>query len=84
MAQTRDSVAETQRQTHVSVSGYITVSHISVAAFSTETEHFFYMFPTDFRFRNNVFLQSLTFVSVAETRNSVPGTYHFVLLRAET
>ena len=45
---------------------------------------FFYMFPRDFRFRNHVFLQSLTFVYVAETRNSVPETYYFVLLRAET
>ena len=32
MAETRDSVEETQRQTRVSVSGYITVSHVSVAA----------------------------------------------------
>ena len=41
------------------------------------TRAIFNMFPTDFRFRNNVFLQSLTFVYVAET-------YYFVLLRAET
>jgi len=39
MVETRDSVTETQRQTRVSVSGYITVSHVSVAAFSTEPEH---------------------------------------------
>ena len=39
MVETHDSVAETQRQTGVSVSGYITVSHVSVAAFSTEPEH---------------------------------------------
>ena len=45
---------------------------------------FFNMFPRDFRFRNHVFLQSLTFVYVAETRNSVPETYYFVLLQAET
>ena len=44
MVETRDSVAETQRQTRVSVSGYITVSHVSVAAFSTEPEHFFTCF----------------------------------------
>ena len=44
MVETRDSVAETQRQTRVSVSGYITVSHVSVAAFSTEPEHFFTRF----------------------------------------
>ena len=44
MVETRDSVAETQRQTRVSVSGYITVSHVSVAAFSTEQEHFFTCF----------------------------------------
>ena len=41
MAETSDSVAETQRQTCVSVSGYITVFHVSVAAFTTETDHFF-------------------------------------------
>ena len=41
MAETRDSVAETQRQTRVSVSGYIKVFHVSVAAFTTEPEHFF-------------------------------------------
>ena len=78
MVETRDSVAETQRQTRVSVSGYITVSHVSVAAFSTEPEHFFYMFPTDFRFRNHVFPQSLKCVYVAETRYSVPETCYFV------
>ena len=41
MAETRDSVAETQRQTRVSVSGYITDFHVSVAAFTREGEHFF-------------------------------------------
>ena len=44
IVETRDAVAETQRQTRVSVSGYITVSHVSVAAFSTEPEHFFTCF----------------------------------------
>jgi len=44
MAETRDSVAETQRQTCVSVSGYITVFHVSVASFTTETDHFFACF----------------------------------------
>ena len=45
MAETRDSVAETQRQTRVSVSVYITVFHdVSVAAFTTETDHFFTCF----------------------------------------
>ena len=44
IVETRDSVAETQWQTRVSVSGYITVSHVSVAAFSTEPEHFFSRF----------------------------------------
>ena len=29
MVETRDSVAETQRQTRVSVSGYIRVSHVN-------------------------------------------------------
>ena len=62
----------------VSVSRYITVSHVSVAAFSMEPEHFFYMFPTDFRFRNHVFPLSLRCVYVAETRNSVPETCFFV------
>ena len=38
------------------------------------------MFPTDFRFKNHVFLQPLTCVYVAETRNSVIS----FLLRAET
>ena len=41
MAETRDSVAETKRQTRVSVSGYITDFHVSVAAFTGEGEHFF-------------------------------------------
>ena len=79
MVETGDSVVETQRQTRISVSGYITVSHVSVAAFSMEPEHFFYMFPTDFRFRNHVFPQSLTCVYVAETRYSVPETCYFLL-----
>ena len=39
---------------------------------------FFHTFPTDFRFRNHVFPQSLTCVNVAEVRNSVPETYYFV------
>ena len=78
MVETGDSVVETQRQTRISVNGYITVSHVSVAAFSMEPEHFFYMFPTDFRFRNHVFPQSLTCAYVAETRYSVPETCYFV------
>ena len=44
IAETQRTVAETQRLTRVSVSGYITVSHVSVAAFSTEPEHFFSRF----------------------------------------
>ena len=40
IAETRGTIAETQRLTRVSVSGYITVSHVSVAAFSMEPEHF--------------------------------------------
>ena len=44
IAETQGTVAETQRLTRVSVSGYITVSHVSVAAFSTEPEHFFSRF----------------------------------------
>ena len=39
---------------------------------------FYYMFPTDFRFRNHVFPLSLRCVYVAETRNSVPETCFFV------
>ena len=79
MAETRDSDEETHRQTRLYVSGYITVFHVSVAAFTREAEHlFFYMFPTDFRFRNHVFPQSLTCVYVAETPNSVPETWFFV------
>ena len=41
IAETQGTVAETQRLTCVSVSGYITVSHVSVDAFLTEPEHFF-------------------------------------------
>ena len=44
IAETRWTVAETQRLTRVSVSGYVAVSHVSVAAFSTEPEHFFSRF----------------------------------------
>ena len=44
MAETLDSPTETQRQTRVLVSGYITVFHVSVAAFTTELEHFFTCF----------------------------------------
>ena len=44
MAETRDSLAETQRQTRVSVSGYTTVFLVCVAAFTTETDHFFTCF----------------------------------------
>ena len=44
IAETRGTVAETQRLTRVSVSGYVAVSHVSVAAFSTEPEHFFSRF----------------------------------------
>ena len=43
MAETRDSVAETQRQMPVSVRRYITVSHVSVAAFTAEPEHFLHV-----------------------------------------
>ena len=40
MAETGDSAAKTPRQSSVSVSEYITVFHVSVAAFTTEPEHF--------------------------------------------
>ena len=63
MVETRNAVAETQRQTRVSVSGYMTVFHVSVAAFTTEAEHFFICFRqisvsgiTYFRNRQRVFL----------------------------
>ena len=38
----------------------------------------FYMFPTDFRFRNHLFPQPLTYVYVAETRISVRVTCFFI------
>ena len=41
MVETRDSGVETHRQTRVYVSGYITVFHVSAAAFTREAEHFF-------------------------------------------
>ena len=44
IAETRWTVAETQRLTRVSVSAYVAVSHVSVAAFSMEPEHFFSRF----------------------------------------
>ena len=44
MAETRDSVEETLRQTRVFVSGYIAVLHLSVAAVTTETDHSFTCF----------------------------------------
>ena len=78
MVETRDSIAETQRQTRVSISGYITVSHVSVAAFSKQNRTLFYMFPTDFHFRNHIFLQSLTCAYVTETPYSIPETCYFV------
>ena len=78
MVETRDSVAETQRQTRVSVSGYITVSHVFRRCVFNGTGTLFYTFPTDFRFRNHVFPQSLTCVYVAETRYSAPETCYFV------
>ena len=78
MVEPSDSGEETHRQTRVYVSWYITVFHVSAAAFKREAEHIYYMFPTDFRFRNHVFPQSLRCVYVAETRNSVPETCFFV------
>ena len=44
MAETRYSILETQEQMCVSVSEYITVFHVSVAAFTMEPEHFFTCF----------------------------------------
>ena len=44
MAETRYSILETQGQMCVSVSGYIIVFHLSVAAFTMEPEHFFTCF----------------------------------------
>ena len=40
MVETSDSGEETHRQTRVYVSGYITVFHVSAAAFTREAEHF--------------------------------------------
>ena len=40
MVETSDSDEETHRQTRVYVSGYITVFHVSAAAFTREAEHF--------------------------------------------
>ena len=54
IAETRGTVAETQRLTRVSISGYIAVSHVSVAAFSTEPEHFSVSGITHFRNRYHV------------------------------
>lgn len=44
MAETCDSIVETQGQMRVSVSEYITVFHVSVATFTMEPEHFFTCF----------------------------------------
>ena len=73
LAETRDSVAETQRQTRVSVGGYITGFHVH-----NRRRPLFSMFSANVRFRNHVFPQSLTCVYVAETRISVPETYYFI------
>ena len=78
MEETGDSVVETQRLPFVSVSGYITVFHVSVATFTIEPEHFLTMFLTDFGFRNRVFPQSLSCLYVTETWNFVTETCIFV------
>lgn len=44
MVETRYSIVETQGQKCVSVSGYIMVFYVSVAAFTMEPEHFFTCF----------------------------------------
>ena len=41
-------VAETRRLTRVSASSLMTFTHVSVAAVTTEPEHFFYMFLSGF------------------------------------
>ena len=44
MAETCYSIVETQGQMRLSVSGYIIVFYVSVAAFTMEPEHFFTCF----------------------------------------
>ena len=76
MVEPSDSGEETHRQTRVYVSGYITVFHVSAAAFKREAEHFLLHVSDRFPFQE--FPQSLRCVYVAETRNSVPETCFFV------
>ena len=43
-----ETVTETRRLTRVSASGLVTFTRVSVAADTTEPDHFFYMFPSGF------------------------------------
>ena len=43
-----ETVAETRQLTRVSASGLMTITHISVAALTTETDHVFYTVPSGF------------------------------------
>ena len=48
VAETCETVAETRRITCVSVSGFVTFTHVSVAAYTAEPDHFLYTFPSSF------------------------------------
>ena len=48
VAETCETVPETQRITRVSVSSFVTFTHVSVAAYTAEPDHFLFMFPSCF------------------------------------
>ena len=77
MAETRDSVAETAANACFRYRIHYGFSCFRRCVYNG-TGTLFYMFPTDFRFTNHVFRQSLTCAYVAETQNSVPETCYFV------
>ena len=93
IAETRGTVAETQRLTRVSVSGYITIFHVSVAAFSTELEYFFPRFRqisvsgiTYFRNRyhvNKLRKREITFGDKFVSFSSFGGSVDFCSLPSE-
>ena len=48
VAETCGTFPETQRITCVSVSGFVTFTRVSVAAYTAEPDHIFFMFPSSF------------------------------------
>ena len=86
VAETCSTVLETRRITCVSVTGFVTFSRVSVAAYTTEPDHFYVnitetwscMFPPCFRNTETCDFVLCIFGAISSGKNILMGKWHLI------